>query len=269
MPESIGLIAGNGVFPLLFARAARAQGLEVHAVGFLGEADPGLEGEVASFEWIKVGQVHGMVRALVEKGVSKAVMAGGIGRVRSLTSFWPDLGAWRILARLRSRRDDELLRAVADYVQSLGLTIVSPTDYVKEVLAPDGLLAGPKLTESQARDVELGKEVGFHLGQADVGQTVVVKEGVVLAVEAVEGTDECIRRGGRCGGPGAVVVKRLKPGQDLRFDRPAIGPVTLEVMREAGASVLAVEARHTVLLDAPALVKWAERLKISVTGFSL
>ncbi len=267
MGEPIGLIAGNGVFPVLFARAARAQGLEVHAVGFLGEADPCLEAEVASLQWMKVGQVNGMVRALKAKGASKAVMAGGIGRIRSLKNIWPDLGAWRILSRLPSRRDDELLRAVAEYVQSLGLTIVSPTDYVSEVLAPDGHLAGPKLTEVQARDVELGKQVGFHLGQADVGQTVVVREGVVLAVEAVEGTDECIRRAGRCGGPGAVVVKRLKPGQDLRFDRPAIGPVTLEVMREAGASVLAVEARHTVLLDAPALIKWAQRLKISVTGF--
>jgi len=267
--EPIGLIAGNGVFPVVFARAARAQGLVVHAVAFSGEADPRLEAEVASLEWKKLGQVHGMVRSLVSRGAKKAVMAGGIGRVRSLKYVWPDLGAWRILARLGTRRDDELLRAVAAYVETLGLTIVSPTDYVKEVLAPEGHLGGPALTEAQRRDVELGKEVGFHLGRVDVGQTVVVKDGVVLAVEAVEGTDECIRRGGRCGGPGAVVVKRLKPGQDLRFDRPALGPVTLEVMREVGASVLAMEAHHTVLLDAAGLFKWAERLRISVVGFSV
>lgn len=267
MAERLGLIAGNGAFPLLFARAARAQGFEVHAVGFVGEADPRLEAEVSSLSWVKVGQVHGMARALVSRGVTKAVMAGGIGRVRSIMSVRPDLGALRILASLRGRRDDELLRAVAAYLESLGLTIVSPTDYVKEVLAPDGHLAGPALTPRQAQDVEVGKEVGFHLGRADVGQTVVVRQGVVLAVEAVEGTDECIRRAGRWGGPGAVVVKRLKPGQDLRFDRPAIGPVTLEVMREAGAKVLAVEAHHTIVLDGEGLFRWAQRLGISVTGF--
>lgn len=268
-PGRIGLIAGNGLFPLLFARAARARGLEVHAVGLSGEADPGLGAEVASFEWVKVGQVNGMARSLMARGVTTAVMAGGVGRVRSIKNVWLDLGAVRILAGLRGRRDDELLRAVAAYLESMGLALVSPTDYVPEVLAPQGHLAGPPLTASQVRDVELGQEVGLQLGRADVGQTVVVREGVVLAVEALEGTDECIRRAGRCGGPGAVVVKRLKPGQDLRFDRPAIGPVTLEVMREAGAAVLAVEAHHTVMLDAAALFRWAERLRISVFGFSV
>jgi DUF1009 family protein len=129
------------------------------------------------------------------------------------------------------------------------------------------LLAGPALTPAQERDVALGREVAGLIGQADVGQTVVVREGVVLAVEAVEGTDECIRRAGRLAGPGAVVVKRCKPGQDLRFDLPAAGPVTLEVMREAGATVLAIEAGKTVVLDTELLVKWAPRLGISVFGY--
>jgi DUF1009 family protein len=134
------------------------------------------------------------------------------------------------------------------------------------VLAPKGLLAGPKLKAGEERDVELGAQVALSLGRADVGQTVVVKDGAVVAVEAVEGTDEAIRRGGRLGGKGAVVVKRVKPGQDLRFDLPAAGPVTLEVMREVSARVLAVEAGRTVLLEAEKLFRLADRLGISVVG---
>lgn len=265
--ERIGLIGGNGRLPVLFARAARAQGLEVHAVAFEKETDPALAEDVASLTWIKLAQVDKVVRAFEQHGVSRAVMAGGIGRVRSLRDVRLDWGAMKMLAKLKSFRDDEVLRAFADGFAARGITIVAPTDYVKAVLAEVGLLAGPALSASQERDVALGREVAGVLGQADVGQTVVVREGVVLAVEAVEGTDECIRRAGRLAGPGGVVVKRCKPGQDLRFDLPAIGQVTLEVMREAGAKVLAVEAARTVVLDADALFKWAPRLGISVVGY--
>ena len=155
---------------------------------------------------------------------------------------------------------------MAGYFEAGGVKVISATELLPQVLAKEGLLAGPALTPAEDRDVALGREVAQTLGAADVGQTVVVKGGVVLAVEAVEGTDEAIRRAGRFGGPGAVVVKRVKPGQDTRFDLPAIGPVTLEVMREAGARVLAVDAGHTVLLDAQALFELAPRLGISVLG---
>lgn len=264
---SIGLIAGSGRLPFLFADAAKAQGLAVHAVAFEGEADDSLGPHVSSLSWVKVGQADGIVRALTKHGVTKAVMAGGIGRIRSLTQARPDLGMLKIAAGLRSLRDDELLRAVARYFEKHGVQIVAPTDYVKSVLARAGHLAGPPLTAQQQRDVELGREVAAALGRADVGQTVVVKEGVVLAVEAVEGTDECIRRAGKYGGPGGVVVKRCKPSQDLRFDLPAAGPVTLEVMREAGAKVLAIEAGKTVLLDASLLFSDAAKLGFGVVGF--
>lgn len=267
MKEGIGLIAGNGRLPFLFAEAARAQGLAVHAVAFEGEADDSLTPHVSSLTWVKVGQADAIVRALTSRGVRKAVMAGGIGRIRSLTQARPDFGMLRIAAGLRSLRDDELLRAAARYFESKGVEIVAPTDYVKSVLAGAGHLAGPALSAQQRKDVELGREVAAALGRADVGQTVVVKDGVVLAVEAVEGTDECIRRAGRFGGPGGVVVKRCKPAQDLRFDLPAAGPVTLEVMREAGARVLAIEAGKTVLLDATLLFSGAEKLGFSVVGF--
>lgn len=264
--NSIGLIAGNGQLPKLFVEAARAQGLAVHVVAMEGEADPSLASLATSLTWVKVGQLNAAVKQFRSKGVTRAVMAGGVRRIRSLAQVRPDLGLLRVAASLRSLRDDELLRAIARFFEGYGIEIVAPTEIAKSVLAQPGHLAGVPLSQREARDVELGFEVALALGRADVGQTVVVKEGVVLAVEAIEGTDECIRRAGRFGGPGAVVVKRCKPSQDLRFDLPAAGPVTLEVMREAGARVLAVEAGKSVLLDTQLLFLDAERLGLSVVA---
>lgn len=264
--QPLGLIAGSGRLPMLFANAARAAGHPVHAVGHQGETDAGLATQVDSMAWVRVGQIDAIITELKRRGVSRAVMAGAIGRVRSLTQARPDRGMLSIAASLRSLRDDEFLRAIAAYFEKRGIVIVAATDYVQQVMAVEGHLAGPALTVAQDADVALAREVAGKLGSADVGQTVVVKNGVVLAVEAVEGTDEAIRRAGRLGGPGAVVLKRAKPGQDLRFDLPAAGPITLEVMREAGANVLAVEAGKTVLLDGALLFKWAGRLGISVVG---
>lgn len=264
--ERIGLIAGNGRLPFLFARAAREQGLEVIAVAHRGETDPALEAEVGAFTWVRLAQVDKIIRAFTQAGVKRAAMAGGIGRVRAFTEARPDLGAMRILSRLRSMRDDALLRAIAGYFESHGITIVAPTDWLAEALCPEGHLAGPRLKPEQERDVALGREVATLLGQADVGQTVVVRDGNVLALEAVEGTDEAIRRGGKYGGAGAVVVKRCKPGQDLRFDLPAVGPRTLEVMREVGARVLALEVGKTVLLETPELFAAAEKAGITLIG---
>lgn len=263
---NLGLIAGGGRLPSLFATAARAAGHTVHAVGHTGETDEGLATQVASMAWVRVGQIDAIVKAFTAHGVEQAVMAGSIGRVRSLSAARPDRGMLKIAASLRSLRDDEFLRAIAAYFEKRGIPIVAATDFVPSVVAVEGHLAGPRPTLEQEADIALGREVAGKLGGADVGQTVVVKRGVVLAVEAVEGTDEAIRRAGKLGGPGAVVVKRAKPGQDLRFDLPAAGPVTLEVMREAGAKVLAVEAGKTVLLDGALLFKWAHTLGICVVG---
>jgi DUF1009 family protein len=262
----IGLIAGNGQLPFLFARAARSRGLEVVVAAHRGETDPALASEVAQLTWVRVGQVGRIQKAFLAAGVTQAAMAGGIGRVRALSDARPDLGALRIISRLRSFRDDALLRAVAADFEAQGITIIAPTDYLGEVLCPEGHLAGPKLHPAQETDVALGREVAVLLGQADVGQTVVVRNGHVLALEAVEGTDETIRRGAKLGGEGAVVVKRCKPQQDLRFDLPAVGPRTLEVMREVGARVLALEAGRTVLLDAPQLFARAEAEGITLVG---
>jgi hypothetical protein len=266
MAERIGLIAGNGVFPQLFAEAARKQGLQVVAVAHHGEAEPSLADHVDELHWVRLGQVSAIVKRFKASGVSRAVMAGGIGRVKALTAARPDLGAVKIITSLRSFRDDALLRAVAAHFEREGITIVAPTDFVKELLAPEGHLGGPLLSEGQDKDIALGLEVASALGKVDVGQTVIVRQGHVLALEAVEGTDEAIRRGGKYGGRGAVVVKLSKPGQDTRFDLPAVGVQTLATMAEVGAVVLAVEARRTILLEPNRIVSEAEKRGITVVG---
>jgi UDP-2,3-diacylglucosamine hydrolase len=262
----IGLIAGNGSLPRLFARAARARGLTVVAAAHLGETDPSLAAEVDSLAWVRVGQVGRIQRIFQKAGVQEAVLAGGFLRMRAVALLRPDLGLLRVAARLRSMRDDALLRAVAEDFEAHGVRIVSAASYLAELLAPTGRLAGPELDEGARRDVALGSEVAAALGRADVGQTVVVKDGHVLALEAVEGTDACIRRGAALGGRGVVVVKRLKPGQDERFDLPAVGPGTLEVMVEVGARVLAVEAGKTFLLEAERLLSAADRAGVTLLG---
>lgn len=264
--ETIGLIAGSGRLPLLFAQAAREKGLKVAAVGHKGETDPSLESLVDSFVWVRVGQLRKIAKALKAAGARRVVMAGGIGRVRALTEARPDLGALKVVARLRSFRDDGLLRAVARYFEEEELSIVSPTEFLQRLLAPEGLLAGPALDGSAQSDLTLGLEVAAALGKADVGQTVVLKGGHVLALEAVEGTDEAIRRGGRYGGAGAVIVKLCKAGQDERFDLPAVGPNTIVVMREVGARVLAVEAGRTLLLEPEPLISAANKAGITLVG---
>jgi UDP-2,3-diacylglucosamine hydrolase len=265
---SIGLIAGNGALPGLFARAARAQGYRVLAVGHRGETDPALADDVDRLDWVRVGQVQRIERLLKGAGVSEAVLAGGFSRMRAVREARPDLGLFRIAARLRSFRDDALLRAAAEEFESAGIRIVAPTSFLKEIFAPVGRLAGPPLDPGQEQDVKLGQEVARTLGAVDVGQTVVVKNGHVLALEAVEGTDACIRRGAELGGPGVVVVKRSKPGQDERFDLPAVGPGTIEVLRAVRARVLAIEAGKTLILETERFLAAAAAADITVVALT-
>jgi hypothetical protein len=267
-PHRLGLIAGNGVLPRLVAAGARRQGHSVVAVAHLGETDRALEPAVDRLLWVRLGQVDRIVRFLKAEGADRAVMAGGIGRVRALTAARPDLGGLQIIARLRSFRDDHLLRTIAGYFSSRGLEVVSPTEYLEDALVPEGHLAGPAATAEQIQDARIGWEVGSALGAADVGQTVVVHRGHVLAVEAIEGTDETIRRAGALGGrSGGVVVKRCKPGQDRRFDLPAVGPGTIDTMAGAGLRALVVEAGQTLLLEPERVVAAAGKARIAVLGW--
>jgi DUF1009 family protein len=252
--EQIGLIAGNGVFPVLFARTARQEGVGVVAVAHEGETPAELAECVDHLTWIKVGQLDTIIRTFHAHGVRRAVMAGGIRKAALMEHFAPDERAQRFLARLTHWSDDTLLRGVAEELEGEGIAVVASTLFLTSLLTPDGPLTARQPDAAEWRDIQYGLAVAKGIGAWDIGQTVVVKSRMVLAVEALEGTDAALRRGGGLGRGGAVAVKVSKPGQDLRFDVPAVGPATAAVCREAGIAVLALEAGHTLLLERPALL---------------
>ena len=263
--EKIGLIAGNGRFPILFASEARKSGVEVIAVAHVGETDPEIEKIASEVTWIRVGQLGRLIDVFRSAGVTDAVMAGGIKKTRIFDAR-PDLRALLVLARLKERKDDVILRAFAEELEREKITIRDSTLYLSSLLADEGEMTRA-LTRSEREDVRWGWRLAKEIGRLDIGQCIVVKEGVVLAVEAVDGTDAAIRRAGTLSSGGAVVIKVLKPQQDVRFDLPAVGPATIDAMREANASVLAVEAKKTLLLERSALIGKAREARIAVVGW--
>lgn len=268
-PEPIGLIAGNGRFPLLFAREARAHGHRIVAVAYRGETMESIEDEVDEVTWIRVGQLGRMIKAFRAGNVHRAVMAGGIDKVRSLSQVRPDLRGMLFLRRALTtggQGDDALLRALAGELEGEGITVVASTIFLDHMIARAGRIAGPKPSSQALADIRMGCRVLEALGDVDVGQSVVVERGVVLAVEAVEGTDEIIRRAGRMGRGSTVVVKTSKQSQDMRFDVPAVGPVTIATMAASGATLLAIEAGATLLLDREQLLDAATQAGIGVVG---
>ncbi len=264
----IGLIAGKSKFPLIFAQAARSQGLDVVAAAHRGETDPALEGLVTALKWVYVGQLGKIISFFRQAGVTQAVMAGGITKGRLFTHLRPDWRALRLLSRLSHVGDDGLLREVAAELAREGITIVSPTPFLTELLAPAGVLSRRRPSAEEMRDVHFGWQIAKEIGRLDIGQCVVVRRQAVLAVEAIDGTDATIRRGGQLAGERAVVVKVSKPEQDLRFDVPAVGLETISVMAEVKAAVLALEAGKTLMFDREAMLQAADRARIAVIGLS-
>jgi DUF1009 family protein len=266
MSENIGLIAGKGKFPLLFAQAARSHGVEVVAAAHRGETDPGLASLVKELHWVYVGQLGKIIRIFKEAGVHRAVMAGGISRGRLFREFRPDLRALSVVRRAGAGKDDRLLRAVAEELETEGITIAPSTLFLDDLLAPSGQISRRAPSPEELEDMEFGVRVAREIGALDIGQCVVVRRQVVVALEAIEGTDETIRRGGKLAGPGAVVVKVSKPEQDLRFDVPAVGLDTIAAMKEVKAAVLAVEAGKTLIFERPEMLQAAAQAKIAVWG---
>lgn len=264
--DRIGLIAGNGSFPVLFAEAARQRGVEVVAVAHLGETDPAIERHASTTSWVRPGQVQALIDALVSRGVTRAVMAGGIVKPRLFHHFEPDARALAAIERVGVLRDDLLLRALAEELARDGIEVVSSTLYLDHIVPARGLVAGRTPTEAEWADVRFGFRVAKAIGQFDIGQSVVVRGGAVIAVEGIEGTDATIRRAGALVGGDLVVVKACKPTQDVRFDLPAIGPGTLRTMAEAGGRVLAVEAGRTVIMEREALPAVAAEMDIAVVA---
>lgn len=275
--EPVGLLAGWGRYPIVVAEAMRRRGHRVIGLGVRDHADPILAELCDEFEWIGLGTVGGAIRRFRRAGVTRAVMAGKIHKVLFYRPGWwlrhrPDWGAVHTFYRhfitgAKDRKDDTLLSALVNAYAAAGIHFEPATNFAPELLVQAGHVAGRSLGAKQLRDVEFGWELARQMGRLDVGQTVCVKDQAVLAVEAIEGTDECIRRAGDlCRQGGFTVVKVAKPQQDMRFDVPTVGLNTLESIAAAGGRVLAIEAERTILLDARLFHETAQRLKLSVVA---
>ncbi|MCA9472021.1 MAG: UDP-2,3-diacylglucosamine diphosphatase LpxI [Nitrospirales bacterium] len=264
--ERIGLIAGSGRFPIIFAENARRLGYTVSAVAHIGETAPELEQAVERIHWIKIGQLNKIINAFKKDNIHQTVMLGGVQKTHAFSTLRPDLRTLAVLARLKNWNDDGILRGIAEELESEGITILESTFGLDNILVEAGPMTRREPTKKEWQDIQFGWNVGYHIGHLDIGQCVVVKNRSVVAVEAAEGTDQAIQRGGALAQGGAVVVKRCKPTQDLRFDLPAIGPMSIQSMIHAKASVLALEARRTVILDRDLVLEQANAHRIAIVG---
>jgi UDP-2,3-diacylglucosamine hydrolase len=264
--SSIGLIAGNRSLPLLFARQARKMGCSsIVAVAFEGETDPAIQEVVDEVVWLKVGQLSKMIRAFTEHGVRRCVMAGQIAP-RNLYEVRPDLRAMGVLFKLKERNAHTIFGAIADELRKDNVELIEARPWLEPLMPGPGLHLGPRLSVEQEGDVQFGYRIAKEVSRMEIGQSVVVKEGTVLAVEGFEGTDKCLARGGELAGRdgGAVAVKVAKENHDMRFDIPCVGPGTLETCIRCGISVLAFEAGRSLLLEQETCERLANKNKISV-----
>ena len=266
MNTPIGLIAGGGQFPLLFAEAARSRGRRVVAVGHLSESAPELAETVDALCWVKLGQLGRIISFFKQHGVGEAVFAGTITKTRIFKDVLPDLKGLTLWNKIDSRQDDSILRAVAGVLEGEGIRILASTCYLDHLFFPKGILSKKKPSTEQWEDIRFGWRMAGEVGRLDIGQCVVERARAVMAVEAIEGTDAAIRRGGELAGSGSVVVKLKKPDQDFRFDLPATGARTVETLSSVRGSVLAVEAGQSLLFDRDDMVAVANRAGIVVVG---
>lgn len=258
------MISGNGVYPAQFAQSARRAGVKrLVAVAFIQETEPRLEKLVDEIEWMRVGQLDRMIRFFRQKDIDKAVMVGQIAP-SNLFDLRPDLRTIALLARLKTKNAESIFGAIANELARDGIELLPATTYMESDIPGPGQVAGPKLKPADEAVAAWGFGIAKEVSRMDIGQTIVVKNGTVLAVEAFEGTNEAILRGGALGKGGAMVIKVSKPNQDLRFDVPCIGPATLETARQAGVDAIVVEAGKTLLLDPESVVELSRRYRISI-----
>jgi UDP-2,3-diacylglucosamine hydrolase len=276
LAEPIGLLAGSGRFPILFAEAARRQGLDVACAGIRYEASEELRSLCHSFEWVGVAKLGRMIRVFRRSGAQRIVMAGKVTKNVIYTPWrilqlCPDLRTiqwWYRRTRVDNRDDSILLSLISEFERD-GMTFASALDFCPELLVKSGILTRRPPTSSEQKDVEFGWGLAKEMGRLDVGQSVAVKELATLAVEAIEGTDRCIERAGQfCRSGGWSLVKVAKPQQDMRFDVPTVGVTTIENLHKAGARVLAIEAGRTILLDEPEVLALANRYGLSIVAMN-
>ena len=266
----IGLIAGNGTFPLLVLDAARALGHDVTVVAIKEETGEDLVHRAATLgatlHSVSLGQLGRCIQVLRDAGCTQAVMAGQVKHAKLFANITPDWTLMQVLMRLRAKSTDALISAIADVMRGKGIELLDSTVFLQPLLARDGHIAGPALRDGARADLSFGYRMADAIAGLDIGQTVVVKDQAVVAVEAMEGTDETIRRGGRIAGDGTCVIKVAKPKQDMRFDVPVVGLPTIAVMREAGVGVLSIDAGRTLVLDGPAVADAANAAHVTIVG---
>jgi DUF1009 family protein len=262
---TLGIIAGGGVLPALVAETGRNQGRTVVAVGFPDDTDPDLPRAVDHFTWLKLGQLGKLISFFKKHGVQEVVLAGSINKPRAL-NIRPDFRAARLLFSLKRRSDDSLLRVVASELQKEGMSVVSAQPFAPQLATPAGILTKTVPTREQWKEIFYGWPIARDLGRHDIGQSLIVKEQMVIAVEAIEGTDATIRRGGELGGAGCTLIKVFKPGQDNRIDLPSIGLNTVRLLAEARGTCLAVEAEKSLFFDKEEAVRFADQNGITIVG---
>jgi UDP-2,3-diacylglucosamine hydrolase len=278
MAERIGQIAGNGTFPLLVLDAARAQGFEVIVAAIKEEAFPEIDARGATaVHWLSLGELSKLIETFQREGVHRAIMAGQVKHKQIFSSIRPDWKLAKLLLSLGTRNTDSLLGAVAKTLADEGITLENSTAFLEPLLAKAGVLTGRAPTEQEKKSIEYGRAVARQLAQYDIGQTVVVAESACVAVEAMEGTDATIERAGQlmrtlAGDASTLsreltVVKIAKPNQDMRFDVPVVGVKTIDVMRQAGATCLALDAAKCLLLDAEAIITAADSAGITIVAY--
>lgn len=264
--ETLGIIAGNRSLPLLFARQAREAGVKhLVAVAFEGETDPALAALVDEVVWVKVGQLSKMIAVFTDRNIRQCVMLGQVAP-KNLYEVRPDLRAVGVLFRLKERNAHSIFGALAQELSKDGVELVEATPWLRPMMPGLDFRLGRKLTGEQQADVDFGFRMAKEISRMEIGQTVVVKEGTVLAVEGFEGTDKCLARGGELAGPkgGAVAVKVAKLNHDMRFDIPCLGPQTLETCARTGVAVLAFEAGRSLLLEQELCAALADRHRLAI-----
>ncbi len=268
-PKSLGIISGMGDLPKAVAQEAKRMGYRTIAIALQPSADDSLRTVADEFRKVSIGRLGGLISLLKKMSVNEAVMAGKVPKAllyKNKKDIIPDLTMARVFLSLKNRADDTIMNAIVHEIEKEGIKLHKTTDFTRSLLAPEGLLTRKKLSKSEKQDIEFGWHIAKEMGRLDIGQTVVVKNRAVMAVEAIEGTDEAIKRGGRLAQKGAVIIKVSKPKQDMRFDVPVIGLDTLLSMKEIKASALAIESGKCIIVDKENFIKEADRAKIVVIG---
>ncbi len=268
-PGEWGLIAGNGDFPFLVLEGARRRGIEMAVIAIREEASPELERVARRLHWVSLGELSRTIELLHQEGVKHAVMAGQVKHNKIFSSIRPDWRLAKLLFSLPAKNTDALIGAVARVLQDEGIELVDSTKFLGPLLPAPGVLTRRSPAAAEAADIEYGRQIASAIAGLDLGQTVVVRDRACVAIEAMEGTDETIERAARiAGGQRLVVVKVSKPRQDMRFDVPVAGLKTIEVMRRANATALAIDAGRTLLFDRDALIHAADEAGIAIQAFA-